>query len=75
MDTTSVWNRTGTGTMSANLFVATVAFWTAFGIAISAVAAYWSLTWNPSGSLWLIALLIAWALTIGAFAVAFGVAA
>lgn len=51
MDTTSLWERTGADTMSANLYAFWIAFWTAFGIATSAVTAYLALSWEFS--LWL----------------------
>ncbi len=38
----SVWERTGYGTMSKNLFALMVAIWTAAGIAVSAVASYYT---------------------------------
>lgn len=42
----SVWKRTGHGTMSKNLFAFMVAAWTALGIAVSAVGAYFTQTWE-----------------------------
>jgi FtsH-binding integral membrane protein len=54
MATASVWDRRGESTMSANLYVSMITWWTALGMAVSAVAAYWSLSWRPSAlSLWL----------------------
>lgn len=46
MDMNFVWERTGKGTMSANRYAFMVALWTALGIATSAVAAFFSLTWE-----------------------------
>lgn len=42
----SVWNRSGSDTMSKNLFAFMVAAWTALGIAVSAVGAYFTQTWE-----------------------------
>lgn len=42
-----VWDRRGNyGTMSKNLYAFMVAFWTAAGIAVSAVCAFFSLSWE-----------------------------
>jgi hypothetical protein len=48
METTSVWERTGESTMSGNLYAFWITFWTAIGIATSAVAACVTLTWEYS---------------------------
>lgn len=48
MDTTSVWERTGESSMSANLYAFWVTFWTAIGIATSAVAVCLTLSWEYS---------------------------
>lgn len=48
MDTTSVWERTGDSTMSGNLYAFWITFWTAVGIATSAVAASLALSWEYS---------------------------
>jgi len=48
MDTTSVWERTGESTMSANLYAFWITFWTAVGIATSALAASLALSWEYS---------------------------
>lgn len=42
----SVWDRFGSGTMSKNLFAFMVSMWTATGIGASAVAAYYSQSWE-----------------------------
>lgn len=42
----SVWDRSGHGTMSKNLFAFMVSFWTAAGIVASAIAAYYSQSWE-----------------------------
>ncbi len=42
----SVWERNGYGTMSKNLFALMVSVWTAVGIAVSAIAAYWTQGWE-----------------------------
>jgi FtsH-binding integral membrane protein len=48
METTSLWERTGEGNMSANRYAFWVTFWTAFGIATSAVTSYFALSWEFS---------------------------
>jgi FtsH-binding integral membrane protein len=53
-----VWERSGYGTMSKNLFVLMVSFWTAVGLAGSAIAAYFSQSWG-----------ISWLLVIGVLVV------
>lgn len=42
MNAVSVWKRTGIGTMSAQRYAVWIAFWTASGIAVSAVSAYFA---------------------------------
>lgn len=42
----SVWDRSGSDTMSKNLFSLMVSFWTAAGIVASAIAAYYAQTWE-----------------------------
>ena len=56
MNTTSVWERTGEGKMSANLYALSLTFWTAFGIAASAVIAYLTQSWEFSLVLFLTAM-------------------
>lgn len=46
MERTSLWERTGEGTMSANLYASWVTFLTAFGIAVSAATAYIALSFE-----------------------------
>jgi len=48
MNATSIWERTGEGTMSANHYAFWVTFWTASGIVTSAVTAYLALSWKMS---------------------------
>lgn len=48
MDTPSLWERTGESSMSANLYAFWITFWTAIGIATSAVAASLTLSWEYS---------------------------
>jgi FtsH-binding integral membrane protein len=48
METVPVWEITGESTMSANLYAFWITFWTAIGIATSAVAACLTLSWEYS---------------------------
>ena len=48
METTSVWERTGESTMSGNSYAFWITFWTAIGIATSAVVACLTLSWDYS---------------------------
>ena len=47
--TSSVWERTGSNEMSKNLYAFMLCFWTALGIASSAVAASVSYSWKIEG--------------------------
>ena len=42
----SVWERYGRGTISKNLYVLMITVWTCMGIAASAIAAYYTQTWE-----------------------------
>lgn len=58
METTSVWERKGESTLTATKYAGLIAFWTALGLAVSALAASWSATWQPSSTiLWVCFLL------------------
>ena len=45
---TAVWDRTGTDGMSRNFFAFMVCFWTAAGVALSAVGAALTVNWHPT---------------------------
>lgn len=59
MDTITLWERTGADEMSASQYAVSITFWTAFGIAASAVTAYVAQTWDFSLGLCIATLVLA----------------